>query len=211
MRRHEWRTPLELFKGDKPDVSYFRVFGTLTYIWIHPDQWKDKLSPKSEEMIFIGYKPNTKGYRFWSQQQHWVFISTRAIFDEQVFPYCSRSKEDGPAPIPVEEENPQAIDDSSQDDDHHVRDPEPRHDILVHQPLGQGLPNQPIPPPDHGQRSGHTSPWRTPSETRRPPSFTQESQPISPLFYDTPPGDPPSSPSQKTFSYHPSPMKPARK
>ena len=62
MRRHEWRTPLELFKEDKPDVSYFRVFGTLAYVWIHPDQRQDKLSPKSEEMIFIGYEPNTKGY-----------------------------------------------------------------------------------------------------------------------------------------------------
>ena len=88
------------------------------------------------------------------------------MFDEQVFPYCSRGKEDGPAPIPAEEENPQAMDDSSQDDDHCVRDPEPHHDILVQQLLGLGLPNQPIPPPDHGQRSGHTSPWRTPSETR---------------------------------------------
>ena len=61
MRCHEQRTPLELFKGDKPDVSYFRVFGTLAYVWIHPDQRQDKLSPKSEEMIFIGYEPNTKG------------------------------------------------------------------------------------------------------------------------------------------------------
>ena len=33
---------------------------------------------------------------------------------------------------------------------------------------------------------------------------------MSPLFYDTP-GDPPSSPSQHLSSYHPSPMKPARK
>jgi len=27
-----------------------------------------------------------------------------AIFDEKVFPYCSRDKEDGPTPIPVEED-----------------------------------------------------------------------------------------------------------
>ena len=151
-----------------------------------------------------------KGYHFWSQQRRRVFISTRAIFDERVFPYCFRGKEDGPAPIPVEEENPQAMDDSSQEDDHRPRDLELRHDILVQQPLGLGFPNQPI-PPDRGQQSGNNSPWRTPSETRRPPSFKQESQPISLLFYDTPPGDPPSSPSQQPSSYHPSPMKPARK
>ena len=109
--------PIESFNGDKPDVSYFKVFGTLAYIWIHPDQRQDKLSPKSEEMMFIGYEPNTKKYCFWSQQQQQVFISTRAIFDEQVFPYYSRGKEDGPAPILVEEENPARYD-SSQDDDH---------------------------------------------------------------------------------------------
>ena len=135
-------------------------------MWIHPDQQQDKLSPKSEEMIFIGYEPNTKGYCFWSQQRHRVFISTRAIFDKQVFPYCSRGKEDGPAPIPAEEENPQAMDDSSQVDDHCLGDPDPRHNILIQQPLGFGLPNQPIPPPDLGQRSGCTTPWSTPSETR---------------------------------------------
>ena len=162
-------------------------------------------------MIFIGYEPNTKGDRFWSQQQCRVFIFTRAIFDERVFPYYSRGKEDGPAPIPAKEENPQAMDDSSQDDDHRLRDPDPRRDILVQQPRGFGLPNQPIPPPDHEQRSGRTTPWSTLSETRQPPFFKQESRPISPLFYDTPPGDPPSSPSQKPSSYHPSPMKPACK
>ena len=103
------------------------------------------------------------------------------------------------------------MDNTSQDDNHRFRNLEPGRDILVQQPLGFGLPNQPIPPLDHGQRSGCTTPWSTPSETRRPPFFKQESRPISPLFYDTPPGDPPSSPSQKPSSYHPSPMKPAQK
>ena len=70
MCHHDWKTPIGSFRGDKPNVSYFRVFGTLAYVWIHPDQQQDKLSPKSEEMIFIGYEPNTKGYCFWSQQQH---------------------------------------------------------------------------------------------------------------------------------------------
>jgi hypothetical protein len=86
-------------------VSYFRVFGTRAYVWIPSDQRQDKLSPTSEEMIFIGYEPNTKGYRFWSTERRRVFISTNAIFDEKVFPYCSRNKEDGPTPIPVEDEN----------------------------------------------------------------------------------------------------------
>ena len=95
MRRHDWKTPIESFNGDKPDVSYFRVFGTQAYVWIPPEQRQDKLSPKSEEMAFIGYEPNTKGYHFWSKERRRVFVSTNTIFDEKVFPYCSRDKADG--------------------------------------------------------------------------------------------------------------------
>ena len=40
MRRHDWKTPIELFKGDgkKPDASYFRVFGCKAYVFIPPEQ-----------------------------------------------------------------------------------------------------------------------------------------------------------------------------
>jgi len=122
MRCHEWKTPIEQFNGDKPDVSYFRIFGSLAYVFISLEQRQDKLSPKSEEMIFIGYEPNTKGYHFWSKDRRRVFISTNTIFDEKVFPYSSRDKEDGPAPIPVEEEDP--IDNLTKDVTRQ-RDPEP--------------------------------------------------------------------------------------
>ena len=68
MCHHNWKTPIEIFNGDKPDISYFRVFGTCAYVFIPQEQQHDKLSPKVEKMIFIGYESNTKGYRFWSQQ-----------------------------------------------------------------------------------------------------------------------------------------------
>ena len=126
MRRHDWKTPIESFNEDKPDVSYFRVFGTRAYVWIPPEQRWDKLSPKSEEMTFIGYEPNTKGYRFWSKERRQVFVSTNAIFDEKVFPYCSRDKADGHTPIPIKDENLfTALDDLSSDDTRNHRDPEP--------------------------------------------------------------------------------------
>ena len=67
---HEWKTPIELFNEKKSDVSYFRVFECHAYVFISPEQWPDKLSPKSEEMTFIGYKPNTKGWCFWSKTKH---------------------------------------------------------------------------------------------------------------------------------------------
>jgi hypothetical protein len=163
MHRHEWKTPIEQFNGDQPDVSYFKVFGTCAYVWIPSEQRQDKLSPKSEEMIFIGYESNTKGYRFWSKERRRVFISTNAIFDEKVFPYCSRNKEDGPTPISVEDENLfPTLDDLPTEDTRPTKDPEPSRDINVPLPLGLGqLPNQPF-PPDFGHRSGNTSPSVTP-------------------------------------------------
>ena len=32
MCRHDWKTSIESFNGDKPDVSYFRVFGIHAYV-----------------------------------------------------------------------------------------------------------------------------------------------------------------------------------
>ena len=38
MCHHEWKTPIEQFNGDKPDVFYFRIFGMLAYVFISPEQ-----------------------------------------------------------------------------------------------------------------------------------------------------------------------------
>ena len=84
-------------------------------MFIPPEQRRDKLSPKAKEMVFIGYEPNTKGYCFWSTTQHRVFISIHVLFDEMIFPFCSRNQTDGPATIPVEEERPTAYDESSEE------------------------------------------------------------------------------------------------
>jgi len=38
MCRHEWKTPIKQFNGDKPDVSYFRIFRTCAYVFISLEQ-----------------------------------------------------------------------------------------------------------------------------------------------------------------------------
>ena len=115
---------IEIFYGDKLDISYFRVFGTCAYVFIPQEQQHNKLSPKAEEMIFIGYESNTKGYCFWSQQHGQVFISTNAIFDETVFLYCSKGQEDRHATIPLQEELP-TISDDQQELESCTQDPKP--------------------------------------------------------------------------------------
>ena len=77
-----------------------------------------------------------------------MFISTHALFDETIFPFCSRNQ---PAPIPVEEERPIAYDESSEEP---RRNPEPSRDHYIQVPLGINNPNQD--PPDAGHASDHT-------------------------------------------------------
>ena len=70
-------------------------------MFIPLEQQVDKLSPKSEEMIFIGYELNIKGWHFWSKTKHCIMVATNATFDEESFLQCSKSQEDRPAPIPI--------------------------------------------------------------------------------------------------------------
>jgi hypothetical protein len=90
MQRHGWKTPTEIFLGNKPDVSYFRVFGCKAYVFIPKDQRANKLAPKAEEMVFLGYEQGSKAYRFWCPTHRRIFISSTATFDEVTFPYCSK-------------------------------------------------------------------------------------------------------------------------
>ena len=59
--------------------------------------YANKLTPRSELMIFIGYEDN--GYKFIRHtQENVIFCSTQAIFDEEHFPKCpsSHSREQMP-------------------------------------------------------------------------------------------------------------------
>ena len=62
MHHIDWKTLIKCFLGKKPDILYFHVSRCLTYVHIPKDQHKDKLTPKAEEMIFLGYVKNLKAY-----------------------------------------------------------------------------------------------------------------------------------------------------
>jgi hypothetical protein len=47
--------PHEMLKLQRPDVSYFRVFGCRAYVFLPEEVRQNKLAPKSELMTFIGY------------------------------------------------------------------------------------------------------------------------------------------------------------
>lgn len=49
----------ELWKGMKPIVKYFHVFGSKCYILADREQ-RRKMNPKSDEVIFLGYSTKTE-------------------------------------------------------------------------------------------------------------------------------------------------------
>jgi hypothetical protein len=52
----------EVWKNIKPDLSHFRVFGSVARTHI-PDEKRKSLQPTSEKCIFVGYYEYVKGYK----------------------------------------------------------------------------------------------------------------------------------------------------
>ena len=117
MCRLNWYSLIQLWNGTKPDISYFRTFGCRAYVFIPKDRRANKLAPKSEDMMFIGYEPGTKGYHFWSKIRRTVVISSTATFDEFDFPNCPREKPLDKPP-PPEIKSPEMSDSGDLDHDH---------------------------------------------------------------------------------------------
>lgn len=57
-------TPYDKVISSKPDVSYFRTFGSTAYQHV-PKSLRNKLAAKSEKVVFVGYKGMGKSYRLW--------------------------------------------------------------------------------------------------------------------------------------------------
>ena len=54
------QTPFFLLTGHKPNLKKMKIFGTVCYGHIH--EYKQKLDPRSEAGIFVGYEKNSAAY-----------------------------------------------------------------------------------------------------------------------------------------------------
>jgi hypothetical protein len=76
------KTSYELLTGNKPNVSYFRVFGSKCYILVKKGR-HSKFAPKAVEGFFLlGYDSNTKAYRVFNKSSGLVEVSSDVVFDE---------------------------------------------------------------------------------------------------------------------------------
>jgi hypothetical protein len=75
------KTSYELLTGNKPNISYFRVFGSKCYILVKKGR-NSKFAPKAVEGFLLGYDSNTKAYRVFNKSSGLVEVSSDVVFDK---------------------------------------------------------------------------------------------------------------------------------
>jgi hypothetical protein len=75
------KTSYELLIGKKPNVSYFRVFGSKCFILVKRGR-NSKFAPKAVEGFLLGYDSNTRAYRVFNKSTRLVEVSCDIMFYE---------------------------------------------------------------------------------------------------------------------------------
>jgi transposase InsO family protein len=75
------KTSYELLTSKKPNVLYFRIFGSKCFILVKRGR-KSKFAPKAVEGFLLGYDSNTRAYRVFNKSTGSVEVSYDIVFDE---------------------------------------------------------------------------------------------------------------------------------
>ncbi|XP_021747861.1 uncharacterized protein LOC110713721 [Chenopodium quinoa] len=76
------KTPYELIKGRKPNISYFRSFGCKCFVHNNGKRNLGKFDERSDEAVFLGYASDSKAYKVYNIRTMCVEESVHIIFDE---------------------------------------------------------------------------------------------------------------------------------
>jgi hypothetical protein len=75
------KTSYKFLTGKKPNVSYFRDFGSKCFILVKRGR-KSKFAPKVVEGFLLGYDSTTRAYRVFKQSTGLVEVSYDIVFHE---------------------------------------------------------------------------------------------------------------------------------
>jgi hypothetical protein len=75
------KTPYEPLTSNKPNVSYFRVFGSKCYV-LQKGSKSSKFAPKVYEGFLLGYDSNSRTYHVFNNDSGCVETTCDAVFDE---------------------------------------------------------------------------------------------------------------------------------
>ena len=130
------KIPYEIWTRKLPSLSFLKIWGCEAYV---KSLTSDKLSPKSEKCIFLGYPRETKGYFFYKKCENKVFVARHGVFLEKEFlaKRVSGSSvhleevQDEPQPSPNLEESQENLQTVAEPI---LETPAPRRSYRVHRP-----------------------------------------------------------------------------
>ncbi|KAJ9557023.1 hypothetical protein OSB04_011637 [Centaurea solstitialis] len=85
------KTPYELWKGKRPNISFLKIWGCEVYV---KRPTSEKLKPKSDKCFFVGYPKTTVGYYFYNPEENKVFVARNGKFLEEKFLSLENTRKD---------------------------------------------------------------------------------------------------------------------
>lgn len=75
------KTPYEIWTGNKPDLSYLKIFGSLAHMKI-PSTNVRKLDDRSKRLVYLGHEPGTKACRLYDPEAKRIWLNIDVIIEE---------------------------------------------------------------------------------------------------------------------------------
>jgi hypothetical protein len=75
-------TPEEVFTNTKPDVSQFRIWGSICYCHV-PSKKRTKLDPTADKKILVGYNEASKAYGIFVPTRRKIIVCRDVQFEEE--------------------------------------------------------------------------------------------------------------------------------
>ena len=89
------KTSYELQKGRKPNVKYFRIFGSTCFI-LKDRENVGKFDSRNDEEIFLRYSSTRKAYRVYNKRTTKVMETVNAVIDEPLYSSSEKVSEEFP-------------------------------------------------------------------------------------------------------------------
>ena len=77
------KTPYELWRGKKPVVKYFWIFGSDCYI-LRDKENLEKFDVKSDKGYFLGYSSTSRAYRVYNLRTKTVMESSNVAINDEL-------------------------------------------------------------------------------------------------------------------------------
>ena len=76
------KTQYEIWTGKIPILSFLKIWGCEAFV---KRLQSDKLAPKADKCIFVGYPKETLGYYFYNRSEGKVFVAWNGVFQRKSF------------------------------------------------------------------------------------------------------------------------------